>query len=221
MLAPAVCEGCGEPLVRGERVLCTVCAASLTPACPAGDRSGQLRARLHPRTAPVRLVSAWAYYTHESVVGCLLRRAKYDDRPDIVRHLSGLYARELESSGVLGDVDVLLPVPMHPLKQMLRGYNQAAEMARVIGRRLDIPLGDNLRASRLRAAQAGRAGYSRHRGADGAFAVARADELRGLHVAVNDDIITTGATMSAAISALVPCGVRAISVLALAATVRE
>ncbi|MDO4319716.1 MAG: hypothetical protein Q4C34_04000 [Bacteroidales bacterium] len=216
--APAVCECCGRGLVAGERSVCAHCLAEIDIALPAGSVSDELRERLHPRTAPIVAVSTWAYYTHDSVVGRLIRLGKYDDRPDIIDRLAGLYAAELDRCGVAADVDVLMPVPMHWLKRLIRGYNQTEVLAATLGARLGIPVGDNLRACRLRRRQATLHGTDRHHGADGAFTVSHPDDLAGLHVAVVDDVITTGATVSAAIAALMPAAPRAISVLALAAT---
>lgn len=221
MVAPPVCECCGRGLVAGESVICAHCMAEIDIAQPDGDLRDELRERLHPRTAPVVMASAWAYYTHDSVIGRLIRRGKYEDRPDIISRLAALYAAELRRVPGISDIDVLLPVPMHWLKRLVRGYNQSEVVAAVLGERLGIATGDNLRAARMRRRQATLHGEVRHNGADGAFTLTDASDLAGLHVGIVDDVITTGATASAAIETVLTASPRAVSVLALAATARR
>jgi len=222
VIAPAVCQCCGRGLVTGEKIVCAHCLADIDTAWPAGDTACELRERIGPRTAPVAAVSAWALYTHNSVVGRLIRKGKYDDRPDILARLADMYAAEFAPTPAAADIDVLMPVPMHWWNRLMRGCDHTRVIADTIGRRLGIPVADNLHTTRRRHRQAGMRRADRLRGAQGAFAVADPDALAGLHVAVVDDIITTGATATAAVEALaLGAAPRAISVLALAATVRR
>ena len=130
-------------------------------------------------------------------------------------YITRLYAAELQASGVLADIDVLLPVPMHWLKRMRRGYNQAEEVARGLGAVTGIPVGDNLVARRGHSTQTHLSQHDRAANISGRFSVVAPDELADLNVMVVDDIITTGATMIEAARALASTAVASLSLLSL------
>lgn len=92
--------------------------------------------------------------------------------------------------------ELLLPVPLHPGRLRRRGYNQALELARTLGRTLSIEVDAGL-ARRLRATadQIGKTAAERRRNIKGAFAV-DSGRLEGKHVALVDDVMTTGSTLA-------------------------
>lgn len=92
--------------------------------------------------------------------------------------------------------ELLLPVPLHPQRLRRRGYNQALELARSIGRSLQIPVeGFGARRTRATADQIGKSAAERRRNVKGAFAVDEAC-IRDRHLALIDDVMTTGSTVA-------------------------
>ncbi|ULQ47158.1 hypothetical protein JN531_002485 [Flagellatimonas centrodinii] len=90
--------------------------------------------------------------------------------------------------------DLLMPVPLHWRRQWRRGYNQAAVLATVLGRTLDIGVDiRTLRRTRATADQIGQSPAARRRAVRGAFVAS--GTLQGRHVALIDDVMTTGATL--------------------------
>lgn len=219
--APPLCGACGTPLVSGEDCLCALCEATLERPCLVEDDSGALRSRVACRRAPVRHIAAWTTYTHDSPAGRLIRRGKYNGSPVIFSSLGRILGRRLLDSGCFSDLDVLLPVPMHWFKRLRRGYNQADILAREIGRILGVPVGDNLRAAHPHRTQTRRSGDDRLEALRGRFRLMAPDELRGLHVGLVDDIITTGGTVTAAVETIMQAAPASISVIALAATAQD
>jgi len=107
--------------------------------------------------------------------------------------------------------DLLLPVPLHPIRLRRRGYNQAELIARAAGRSLGVSVAaDLLRRRHATAAQTRLGRGARLRNLDRAFAVTRA--LPELRVALVDDVMTTGATLNACVQALHAAGVQDCSV---------
>jgi ComF family protein len=85
-------------------------------------------------------------------------------------------------------------VPLHPRRLVARGYNQALELARRIARRMQIELAPHAaKRIRLTEDQIGKSAAQRRRNVRGAFAVTQS--LDGQHVALLDDVMTTGATL--------------------------
>ena len=113
----------------------------------------------------------------------------------------------------------LVPVPLHHARLRSRGYDQALELAKPLARALSLPLRtDLLQRVRATTAQSSLHAGDRHRNLEGAFAVAGAAARRGLpsHVALVDDVMTTGATLHAAARALLEAGVARVDAWACA-----
>lgn len=91
--------------------------------------------------------------------------------------------------------DTLLPMPLHPARLKSRGFNQALEIARVLARRFDLPLAPALAQRVLDTTpQASLPLDARHRNMKGAFICDQ--DLQGQHIAVVDDVMTSGATLN-------------------------
>ncbi len=111
--------------------------------------------------------------------------------------------------------DVLMPVPLHRRRLAERGFNQAAEIARLLARRLDLkPTYDGLARLRATPAQSGLDRAARRRNLRGAFACRY--PVRGLRVAVVDDVITTTSTVEAIAHSLKRAGATEVIIYALA-----
>lgn len=112
--------------------------------------------------------------------------------------------------------DLILPVPLHPRRRQRRGYNQSELLARPLGRALGIPVVVSaLERNRHTAPQVGLGPDERHANVRGAF-TAQATAVRDRDVLLVDDVLTTGATMSAAAEALLAAGAASVSAYCLA-----
>lgn len=125
---------------------------------------------------------------------------------------------------LIDEADVLVPVPLHYTRLVMRGFNQSGWLAQAIGtetgRRVAV---DALVRTRRTPSQAGLAGRARRRNVSGAFKVrpSRLAALKDKRVLLVDDVLTTGATLSACTRALKRAGARHVDVLVLARVVRE
>ncbi len=135
----------------------------------------------------------------DSLIGAL----KY--RGDL--SLAPLLADCLAGNVEAGAVEVLLPLPLHPARLRARGFNQAAELARPLARRLGLPLLHSA-AQRVRDTppQAGLDRVARLKNLRGAFAVVQQEQVCGRRVAVLDDVMTSGATLGELARALKQAG---------------
>ena len=115
----------------------------------------------------------------------------------------------------LSDLDGLVPVPIHKTRLRARGFNQAELLATRISRMHGVPVLPVLERVADRGSQVGRSGHDRWLAVDGAFSCIDPVRVRNRRLAVVDDVITTGATVSTCAIALASAGaasVRAISI---------
>jgi ComF family protein len=116
-----------------------------------------------------------------------------------------------------GDVDGLVAVPLHRTRLCQRGYNQAHEIARTLGRELMLPtFGRGIARRAVTISQTGQGARQRRAGVATAFRVDR--DLTGQRIAIVDDVVTTGATVNALAAALRAAGATRCVVLAVART---
>lgn len=218
MLWPRVCEICATTLVHGENTLCLHCLADMPRTNLHNDHFSEIHKRLAGH-APVNRAAAYFYYYRDNPYARLIQNAKYNNRPRLARTLASMFAEEIMPDGFFSGIDILLPVPLHCLKELSRGYNQSREIARGISRVTSIPIGDNLIATRAHSTQTRRGAFERWINTRSIYSLINPDGLRSKHILLIDDVITTGATIlrcAETIHAAVPSAT--ISVLSLGFT---
>ena len=218
-LYPAHCLLCGDEGVRG-RDLCAACFGEL----PWNRRPCPRCAAPLPPDAEDRLcgnclksLPAWdearSPLTYAYPVDRLVQRFKFDGDLPIGRLLAGLLADYLAAGGE--KPDCIVPVPLHPTRLKERGFNQATELSRPVGRRLKVPVRLGL-CERVRATdvQSKLDATERKKNLRDAFAMTK--PVDGGHIAILDDVITTGTTVDALTRALKDAGAARVSVWSVA-----
>jgi ComF family protein len=145
----------------------------------------------------------------------LIHRLKYRQEPELARPLGILAADGWRRSGAPLP-DFFAPMPLHWLRHLQRGYNQAALLAEIIGAETGVPVRQVLRRNRRTRAQARLDREARLRNPVGAFSVPRKAICENRSIVLVDDVLTTGATLAAAARALRQAGARSIGILILA-----
>ncbi len=189
------CRRCGVPFAHaaqgGPEKLCPSCRERPPPW-------GRARAALRYDTQAKRIVLP----------------LKYGDRTEYAAALAPLMARA--GAVLLRGADLLVPVPLHRRRLIQRRYNQAALLARAVGRLANKPpLPDALRRTRVTISLGDLSAEERARVVDDAFEVRpnRAAQVAGRRVLLIDDVLTSGATCGACTRALLAAGATAVDVL--------
>lgn len=216
LLFPWCCLLCGGP--ADGRDLCPACAADLpanAPACPrcalpgaTGLACGRCLAR------PPRWDAAICLLRYRAPADALIKACKFGGRLAIARVLGELLAERLARLDGPRP-GLIVPVPLHAHRERERGFNQARELARPVARALGIRIDTGLCVrARPTPPQTGLDARARRRNLRGAFAMRGA--LPYAHVAVVDDVVTTGATAGALADALRRAGAERVDLWAAA-----
>ena len=195
---PTLCLGCEARLPSAADALCPTCLGGLPRAD--ADAAGALV----EGTAVAGLVAVWAFDA-----GGTVRRVqhalKYGGRPALGVGLGRAIGAAVREAGV--PCDAVVPVPLSHLRELERGYNQAAALADGAARALGVPTLDLLRRTRATRRQATLSASARRANVDGAFALADgAGDLSGTRLLLVDDVTTTGTTLAAAAAPLATAG---------------
>ena len=194
-----LCRACGDAL-RWNRSACLRCALPLSQPAPACGDCLQNNRKLG-------LTEIHAACLYAFPVDRLLPRFKFHQDLAAGRLLAQLM---MQAFGRLPRADALIPVPLHRSRLRSRGYDQALELAKPLSRAFAMPLhGALLQRGRATAPQSRLDAGGRRRNLRGAFIVPDSSALPA-HVVLIDDVMTTGATLQAAATALRRAGVQRV-----------
>jgi ComF family protein len=135
--------------------------------------------------------------------------------------LGGIYGNSLKKSGFTDTIDLIIPVPLHPVKQRKRGFNQSEAISNGLAQATGLPIDiKSLIRVELSDTQTKRSRYERWTNVEGIFAITDAEKLKGKHILLVDDVITTGSTLEACAGELLKIENVKVSVAALAVAVQ-
>ncbi|WP_303181427.1 ComF family protein [uncultured Butyricimonas sp.] len=196
LLFPRVCVVCGDVLVRGERFMCSGCLCRM-PLNEGADEGADERMK--------EVLDAenlfWLFtYNRESDFHQLIYAIKYKSRREL-----GVWAGRMlgERIGTGYGIDCVIPVPLHPAREKERGFNQSLAIGTGIAGVLGVKIVPDVleRKENTRS----QTGLSREERADNvmkAFRLTDPGRLRGCHVLLVDDVLTSGATTKACLAEL-------------------
>lgn len=205
-----LCDFCVESLPHLENYpyICRLCALPLRGAAPSCGHC------LERKPAFTRSQVAFSY---EYPLDFLIHQFKYRHQLACGKALAELFVdncRQAERP------DFLVPAPIHWRKRLLRGFNQTEFLARKLGRALDLPVIHAVDQARYHPAQKSLGRRERQKNLRSSLAIVKRHQthLRGVHLAVVDDVVTTTATARAISELLIKAGARRVDIWALART---
>jgi ComF family protein len=215
---PSVCMSCGASLVKGEELLCTRCMVEINRTGFHLKRDNAVE-KLFWGRCRIEKAAAFSFYNRGSRIRRLIHLMKYRGKKEIGFALGKIYGSYLRDSSFMDGIDMLVAVPLHPDRLRKRGYNQSEYIARGISETTGVPVSERIiyRVSATNT-QTRRGRFERWTNVEGLFAVFDENQVRGKHVLVVDDVVTTGSTLEACANALLNGGNTRVSVVTLAAS---
>ena len=218
VLLPQDCLLCQA--ASGSGLLCQACARELpsaASACPRCAAPGTSNAECGACIVdPPHFDASYAAFVYAYPVDALIQALKYGGQ----LALAGLFAQTLyQRRGGARGVDLIVPLPLHPQRLAERGFNQAAEIAKVLSRLCGIAMDARL-ARRVRNTAPQTALPWRERSTNMRHAFACGRDLAGMSIAVVDDVMTTGATLNEFARTLKRCGAARVENWVVARTAR-
>ena len=216
LLFPNLCIVCAESLVKGEHQICLKCLSQI-PKTNYHLMTGNPVEKKFWGKVPVEMASSFYFFQKGSGFQKLMHELKYRGNKEIGELLGKYAAVDLIENDNYKGIDVIIPVPLHPKKQLKRGYNQSEWICKGLSSVLEKPMNtDSLIRVQENTTQTKKSVYERYENTMGIFQLKEPNELNDKHVLLVDDVLTTGSTLEACIQALLKTKNVKVSVFTLA-----
>jgi ComF family protein len=201
---PSNCVGCGQPQDAGI-LLCQLCKATVPriqpPFCRCCSRpfEGAIEGEFSCPNCEDRALAfdcVVSIYLAKGVLRDLIHRFKYGGHFHLRRVLTEFLLEAMQDSRLQATpVDCLVPVPLHPTRLRERGFNQADALAEALSKRARVPVLDCIERRLYTNTQTRFDRMERMRNLRNAFALRKNSDVRGKHLVLLDDVLTTGSTL--------------------------
>jgi len=220
---PRICVACEMQMTDTESAICFECQWALPRNTNLLIHNESQENKFWGRVKTGGIYS-FLSFSKGGKVQNILHALKYRNQPELGVFLGKLCGKALKALNLFATADYLIPVPLHPSRRRERGYNQAERIAAGIGEILEIPVREDLlirhKPTRTQTRTGGR--FSRYKNLQGVFGSPSEASavLKNKTVILTDDVLTTGATLEVAASALWETGIKELYIVTLAAVKR-
>jgi ComF family protein len=197
LMLPRICPGCGRMMTGFKEVICLRCLTNL-PRTGFFEQPDNPVERLFWGRAEVAAAGSQYYFTGGSSIQRILHALKYKGNRNAGQVLGSCLGESLLKTSRFKPLDAIIPLPLHPERQRMRGYNQAecvaTGCAEVIGK--PVWKGLVLRVKKTET-QTKKSRFDRWNNLTGVFALSNPARISNRHLLLVDDVVTTGASLEA------------------------
>ena len=216
IIYPKTCDACGEPLLGGEKLICTQCLINL-PRTNAHLKPDEMVERRFWGKIDVSYTLAYVRFSKKGIVQRLLHQLKYKNKPELGVFLGELYGRNLKDAGFDKNIDLIIGVPLHIQKEKQRGYNQANCIAEGLSKALEVPYDATIARKTVNTqTQTKKSRFERFKNVKEVFEITDPEKIRNKRIAIVDDVLTTGSTIESFAQTLRDNGCSQLSVITIA-----
>lgn len=199
---PKLCGACNTALYKGEQHICFVCSNNL-PFTDFEKLKSNPVEKVFQGRIDVAFATSLLYFSRSTKTQNILHQIKYNNRKQLAIYLGNLLGERIKSTHEQLNFDVIIPVPLHPKKLQIRGYNQSSYIAKGIAEALNIPVAEHIIKRKINTAtQTKKTRVERWQNINNAFELNKKIKLNYNHILLVDDVLTTGATIEACANSL-------------------
>ena len=212
---PDLCIVCNSHLVNQEELICTKCLYNLPKTNYHKEIENPVSQLFWGRTK-VEYATGFFTFSKGSKYQGMMHKFKYHGNKEIGYVLGKSFGNQLRNS-VFNQIDIIIPVPLHKSKLKKRGYNQSEWIAKGLSETIKKPLDiKSFIRSVATETQTRKSRFERWKNVEKIFKVTNENALKGYHILLVDDVVTTGSTLEACANAILEIKDTKVSIAALA-----
>ena len=197
LIFPNCCLACGGALNHQLKNICLMCRNNLPRYRGNKQKEDQLNKLFWGRLQLERIAAAF-YFEKAGLIQELIHQLKYEGKKELGISLGELSASDLIATAFFKGIDYLIPVPIHPNKKKIRGYNQSLYIAEGVHNISGIPLEEKLITKQVHTdSQTKKGRFQRWQNVSSSFHLNEQMTMEGKHLLLIDDVLTTGSTIEA------------------------
>ena len=195
LILPRTCLACGRTLLENEGCVCLACRYNMPLTDFAKRRDNRIKL-LFENILSVEAAAAMYWFVEGTEWQRIIHNFKYHGRWFFAQKMGEWLGEELRDGGNFEGIDLIIPIPLHYRRRLMRGYNQSEQLALGVGRKMGIKCDfRSVRRHLYNDSQTSKQNFERWENVEDIFEVRSVEKLRGRHILLVDDVLTTGATM--------------------------
>lgn len=200
---PRVCAGCGENLLVGEDLICLNCHQNLVSTNYGRVKTNPFYKNMSARI-PIKEASAMYYFTKGGIIQNILHEIKYKRNSRLAIYMGRMFGKKMLEDNSFQNIDLIIPVPLHSKKERKRGFNQCSLIIQGITEITQQTNAYNvLERVNYTSTQTHKTRTERWENVKDSFRVKNIESIKGKHILLLDDVMTTGATLEACARTLI------------------
>lgn len=197
LVYPKLCSVCEQKAQQEDLPFCLTCEFKLPKTNFHKEKENEFTERFWNRI-PLANGTAIYYYRRAGSTAQMIHQFKYYNNREVGQQIGAYYGSILAKTPSYQDIDLIIPVPLHKDKERKRGYNQSEVFGRGLSTELGVPvLTNGLRRKVFTTTQTQKGTLERLENVDEIFELTTPELLKGKHILLVDDVMTTGATLEA------------------------
>lgn len=199
---PKICGACNGMLLKGEQHLCFICLNNL-PFTKFENIKENPAQKIFEGRIPIEFATSYLYFSKSELTQNILHNIKYGHRKQLATYVGKQLGESIAQIHEAHQFDIVIPVPLHPKKTNLRGYNQSELIAEGIANVLNVPINTKIiRRIHNTSTQTQKSKSERWENIKDAFELIDEKAIYNKHILLVDDVLTSGATLEACATSL-------------------